>query len=140
MSERDEVQVARWGAIKSTVGQRLRELRQGRSQARLSGDLEDLGYHVNQSMISRYEQGLVDTPLSRERLIGWALCCDSLSADAFRSLLEQLGYAVPWVAEDLRQFDAMLLQYRDLPLPDQIVLRQRLLWHILGIDEAARGD
>jgi len=76
VSDRDEVQVARWSAIKGRVGTSLRELRQGqhagdaggfasRSQARLAGDLEELGYHVTQSMVSRYEQGLLDAPLTR---------------------------------------------------------------------------
>ena len=75
VSDRDEVQVARWSAIKGRVGTSLRELRQGqhagdtsafgsRSQARLAGELEELGYHVTQSMVSRYEQGLLEAPLT----------------------------------------------------------------------------
>ncbi|HET7770127.1 MAG TPA: hypothetical protein VFN74_15235, partial [Chloroflexota bacterium] len=108
MADRDEVQVARWGAIRDRVGSRLRELRTGdasTSQARLSGDLEDLGYHVTQSMISRYEQGQLEQPLTLERLVGWALCCASLSAPAFRELLELAGYLLPWSVEDLQRFD-----------------------------------
>jgi hypothetical protein len=143
------VQVARWGAIKGRVGSCLRELRLGRgaaqqhaelSQARLSGDLEDLGYHVTQSMISRYEQGQLEAPLTLERLVGWALCCASLSTAAFRELLALAGYFLPWGDDDLRQYDAMLRHYRTLALPDQIVVRRRLLWHILGMHEpSARG-
>jgi hypothetical protein len=150
VADRDEVQVARWGAIKERVGAYLRELRTGGaqrrsqpelSQARLSGDLEDLGYHVTQSMISRYEQGQLDAPLTLERLVGWALCCASLSSPAFRELLALAGYYLPWSEEDLRNFDAMLRHYRTLPLPDQIVFRRKLLWHILGMreDEDAAG-
>ena len=137
MADRDEVQVARWGAIRERVGSCLRELRigeQSTSQARLSGDLEDLGYHVTQSMISRYEQGQLEQPLTLERLVGWALCCASLSAPAFRELLALAGYLLPWSVEDLQRFDKTLLQYRALPLPDQIVLRRKLLWLVLGLD------
>ena len=141
MADRDEVQVARWGAIRERVGTCLRELRVGdpatsqtTSQARLSGDLEDLGYHVTQSMISRYEQGQLEQPLTLERLVGWALCCASLSAPAFRELLELAGYLLPWTQEDLARFDRTLRQYRALPLPDQIVLRRKLLWHVLGLE------
>ncbi len=143
MSDRDEVQVARWTAIRERVGECLRELRTGAgpdgnstSQARLSGDLEDLGYHVTQSMISRYEQGVLDAPLSRERLVGWALCCASLSAPTFRELMELAGFYLPLSQEDLAHFDTMLRRYRALSLPDQIVLRRKLLWHILGLRSA----
>ena len=150
MADRDEVQVARWGAIKERIGACLRELRTGRashraqpemSQARLSGDLEDLGYHVTQSMISRYEQGQLDAPLTLERVVGWALCCASLATPAFRELLALAGYYLPWSDDDLRSFDATLRHYRTLPLPDQVVFRRKLLWHILGMREerTARG-
>ncbi len=141
MSDRDEVQVARWSAIKSRVGTSLRELRQNdasisgsRSQARLAGELEELGYHVTQSMVSRYEQGLLDAPLTLERMVGWALCCEGLSSAAFRDLLALAGYYLPWTAADLLAFDDLLRSYRRLSLIDQIVLRGRLLWHILGIE------
>jgi hypothetical protein len=141
MADRDEVQVARWGAIRERVGSYLREMRVGEglgasatSQARLSGDLEDLGYHVTQSMISRYEQGQLEQPLTLERLVGWALCCASLSARPFRELLELAGYVLPWSPDDLARFDRTLRQYRALPLPDQIVLRRKLLWHVLGLE------
>src|SRR5438874_11235107 len=115
MSDRDEVQVARWSAIKGRVGASLRELRQAdsgipgwRSQARLAGELEELGYHVTQSMVSRYEQGLLDAPLTLERIVGWALCCEGLSSRAFRELLSLAGYYVPWSDADLRAFDDRL--------------------------------
>ena len=96
VSDRDEVQVARWSAIKGRVGTSLRELRQGqhasdaggfgtRSQARLAGELEELGYHVTQSMVSRYEQGLLEAPLTLERMVGWALCCEGLSSRPSKS-------------------------------------------------------
>ena len=141
MSDRDEVQVARWSAIKSRVGTSLRELRQSdaaasgsRSQARLAGELEELGYHVTQSMVSRYEQGLLDAPLTLERMVGWALCCEGLSSTAFRELLALAGYYLPWNEADLEAFDDLLRSYRRLSLIDQIVLRGRLLWHILGIE------
>lgn len=134
MSERDEVQVARWTAIRNRVGSRLRELRHGYSQAKLSGDLEDLGYHLTQSRISRIEQGLIEQPLSLERLTGWALCCEALSAPAFKQLLRMAGFRLPWADDDLRRFDDLLRHYRRLPIPDQIVLRRKLLWHLLGLD------
>jgi transcriptional regulator with XRE-family HTH domain len=138
MGERDEVQVARWAAIRERVGECLRQLRtsgEPTSQARLSGDLEDLGFHVTQSMISRYEQGQLDAPLTLERLVGWALCCASLSAPAFRELMELAGFYLPLSQEDLAHFDELLRRYRALPLPDQIVLRRKLLWHVLGLRE-----
>jgi hypothetical protein len=151
MSDRDEVQVARWSAIKSRVGTSLRELRQGqhamdvtlfgsRSQARLAGELEELGYHVTQSMVSRYEQGLLDAPLTLERMVGWALCCEALSSQAFKELLAFAGYYLPWTAADLRAFDDLLRSYRRLSLADQLVLRGRLLWHILGIEASGESD
>jgi hypothetical protein len=139
MSDRDEVQVARWTAIKGRVGANLRQLRHGsrageaRSQARLAGELEELGYHVTQSMVSRYEQGLLDAPLTLERIVGWALCCEALSSRAFRELLSLAGYYLPWTEPDLLAFDSLLRSYRRLSLADQVVLRGRLLWHILGI-------
>lgn len=140
MSERDEVQVARWSAIRSRVGSCLRELRGSYSQAKLSGDLEDLGYHLTQSTISRIEQGLVEQPLSLERLVGWALCCEALSAPAFKHLLRIVGFRLPWADEDLRRFDDLLRHYRRLPIPDQIVLRRKLLWHLLGLSTEAGHD
>lgn len=142
MSDRDEVQVARWSAIKGRVGTSLRELRQSdatigtgsRSQARLAGELEELGYHVTQSMVSRYEQGLLEAPLTMERMVGWALCCEALSSRAFKELLALTGYYLPWHAADLLAFDELLRSYRQLSLADQVVVRTRLLWHILGIE------
>ncbi len=146
MSDRDEVQVARWSAVKGRVGACLREIRQvqtqpPRSQARLAGELEELGYHVTQSMVSRYEQGLLDAPLTLERLVGWALCCEALSSSVFKELLALTGHYLPWSVADLRSFDELLRSYRQLSLTDQIVLRERLLYHILGIGtrEYARG-
>jgi len=140
VSDRDEVQVARWTAIKGRVGASLRELRQGepgasasRSQARLAGELEELGYHVTQSMVSRYEQGLLDAPLTLERIVGWALCCEALSSQAFKEVLALAGYYLPWNGADLTAFDDLLRSYRRLSLADQVVVRGRLLWHILGI-------
>ena len=152
MSDRDEVQVARWSAIKGRVGASLRDLRQGqhliestslgssRSQARLAGELEELGYHVTQSMVSRYEQGLLDAPLTLERMVGWALCCEALSSEAFKELLALAGYYLPWDAADLDAFDDLLRSYRRLSLTDQLVLRGRLLWHILGIEASTESD
>ncbi|MGI9146668.1 MAG: hypothetical protein ACR2IK_09015 [Chloroflexota bacterium] len=145
MSDRDEVQVARWSAIKVRVGASLRELRQGqhagdaggfgsRSQARLAGDLEELGYHVTQSMVSRYEQGLLEAPLTLERMVGWALCCEGLGSRALKELLVLAGYYLPWTTADLDAFDDLLRSYRRLSLIDQVAVRGRLLWHILGIE------
>ncbi len=146
MSDRDEVQVARWSAIKGRVGTSLRGLRQTdppsagtRSQARLAGELEELGYHVTQSMVSRYEQGLLDAPLTLERMVGWALCCEALSSAAFSELLALAGYYLPWTAADLAAFDDLLRSYRRLSLIDQIAVRGRLLWHILGIAPSAEA-
>ena len=141
MSDRDEVQVARWSAIKSRVGTSLRELRQSdplgsgtRCQARLAGELEELGYHVTQSMVSRYEQGLLEAPLTLERMVGWALCCEGLGSQAFKELLTLAGYYLPWRRADLDAFDDLLRSYRRLSLIDQVAVRGRLLWHILGIE------
>ena len=141
MSDRDEVQVARWSAIKGRVGASLRELRQAesaapRSQARLAGELEELGYHVTQSMVSRYEQGLLDAPLTLERMVGWALCCEALSSRAFREMLSLAGFYLPWNDADMTAFDDLLRSYRRLSLADQVVVRARLLWHILGIESS----
>ncbi len=138
LSDRDEVQVARWSSVKGRVGACLREIRQEhtqppRSQARLAGELEELGYHVTQSMVSRYEQGLLDAPLTLERVVGWALCCEALSSRVFKELLALTGYYLPWSAADLGAFDDLLRSYRQLSLTDQVVLRERLLYHILGI-------
>lgn len=135
MADRDEVQIARWTAIREQVGVCLRAMRSEASQARLSGDLEDLGYHVTQSMISRYEQGVLDAPLSRERMVGWALCCQALSSAACQQMLELAGHFLPWPKADLKRFDETLQRARALPLPDQIILRRKLLWHILGVRE-----
>ena len=140
MTDRDEVQVARWTAIKGRVGTCLREIRQAdqhapRSQARLAGDLEELGYHVTQSMVSRYEQGLLDAPLTLERMVGWALCCESLSSRAFKELLGLAGFYLPWQDAELSAFDELLRSYRRLSLADQVDVRGRLLWHVLGIEE-----
>ena len=145
VSDRDEVQVARWSAIKGRVGTSLRELRQGqhagdtsafgsRSQARLAGELEELGYHVTQSMVSRYEQGLLEAPLTLERMVGWALCCEGLGSQAFKELLVLAGYYLPWTRADMEAFDDLLRSYRRLSLIDQVAVRGRLLWHILGIE------
>ena len=139
MSDRDEVQVARWSAIKGRVGVCLREIRQeypqpARSQAKLAGELEELGYHVTQSMVSRYEQGLLDAPLTLERIVGWALCCEALGSRAFRDLLALAGYYLPWTERDLAAFDDLLRSYRRLSLIDQVDLRGRLLWHVLGLE------
>jgi hypothetical protein len=145
MSDRDEVQVVRWSAIKGRVGTCLRELRQNpesssRSQARLAGELEELGYHVTQSMVSRYEQGLLDAPLTLERIVGWALCCEGLSSRAFHELLALAGYYLPWKEVDLRAFDDLLRSYRQLSLADQVVVRGRLLYHVLGISPGDDRD
>jgi hypothetical protein len=34
----------------------------------------------------------------------------------------------------MRQFDELLRKYRDLSRPDQMVLRRRMLWHLLGVE------
>jgi hypothetical protein len=135
VGERDEVQVRKWDAIRAPVGGRLRVLRGSRSQAHLAGDLEDLGYRLSQSSVCRYEQGLIEAPLSLERLVGWALCCEGLSAPAFHELLELVGLRLPWEASDLAAMDGTLRHARGLPLPDQIVVRRRLLWHLLGLGD-----
>ena len=58
MAERDELQAARWDAIRRQIGNGLRGMRgDGRSQAQLALELDDMGFHVSQSMVSRYEQG-----------------------------------------------------------------------------------
>ncbi len=135
MAERDAVQVQRWATIRGPVGGGLRVLRGGRSQAVLAGDLEDLGYRLSQSSVCRYEQGLVDAPLSRERLLGWALCCESLSAPACSELVGLMGFRLAWDDAALAILDRTLRHTRALPLPDQVVVRRRLLWHLLGLKE-----
>ena len=111
MAERDELQAARWDAIRRQIGSGLRGMRgEGRSQAQLALELDEMGFHVSQSMVSRYEQGQGEVPLSLERIVGWALCCEVLSSEHLREILESqfeapsepfnLGKAIP-VARDL---------------------------------------
>ena len=63
----------------------------------------------------------------------------------YRGLLDprRLGFDVTVFASvhlssqadaDLRAFDDLLRSYRRLSLADQVVVRGRLLWHILGIE------
>ena len=54
-------------------------------------------------------------------------------------LLALAGYYLPWHAADLRAFDDLLRSYRQLSLTDQVAVRTRLLWHILGIEAAESG-
>ena len=137
MPERDEVQVARWDAIRNQVGDGLRRMRgRGRSQAQLAYEMDELGFHISQSMVSRYEQGQGEVPLSLERMVGWALCCDALSSEHFRELLELGGYTLPWTAGDMKQFDLLLRKFRAMSPADQMVLRRRMLWHLLGVSPA----
>ncbi len=134
MPERDEVQIARWDAIRNRIGGELRGMRgHGRSQAQLAWELDELGCHVSQSMVSRYEQGQGEVPLTLERMVGWALCCDALSSEHLRQVLELGGYVLPWTRGDMAQFDNLLRRYRALSRPDQMVLRRRMLWHLLGL-------
>lgn len=138
MPERDEIQVARWEAIRERVGQSLRGMRgRGRSQAQLAGELDALGFHVSQSMVSRYEQGVGEVPLSLERIVGWALCCDALSSQHLADLLEIAGYHLPYTPADMKQFDRLLKTYRGLSRADQIALRRKMLWHLLGVRPGA---
>ena len=135
MPERDEVQIARWDVIRNRVGSGLRGMRApGRSQAQLAWELDELGFHISQSMVSRYEQGQGEVPLTLERMVGWALCCDALSSEHLREILELGGYTLPWTAGDMKQFDELLRKYRALSRPDQMVLRRRMLWHLLGVE------
>jgi hypothetical protein len=106
----------------------------GRSQAQLAWELDELGFHVSQSMVSRYEQGQGEVPLTLERMVGWALCCDALGSGHLTELLDLAGYTLPWTRGDMRQFDELLRKYRDLSRPDQMVLRRRMLWHLLGVE------
>ena len=134
MPERDEIQIARWGAIRDRIGSGLRHMRgQGRSQAQLAWELDELGFHISQSMVSRYEQGQGEVPLTLERMVGWALCCDALSSEHLRDLLDIAGYALPFTRGDMTQFDDLLRKYRALSRSDQMVLRRRMLWHLLGL-------
>jgi hypothetical protein len=50
--------------------------------------------------------------------------------------MELAGFHLPWTPEDLRHFDELLARYRTLPLPDQVVLKRKLLWHVLGLRAA----
>jgi len=140
MPERDEVQIARWDAIRTRVGDGLRQMRgPARSQAQLAYEMDELGFHVSQSMVSRYEQGQGEVPLSLERMVGWALCCDALSSEHLRDMLGLAGYALPWTAGDMKQFDLLLRKFRAMSPADQMVLRKRMLWHLLGIAPLVRS-
>ncbi len=141
MPERDEIQIARWEAIRSPIGSGLRHMRGGeRSQAQLAWELDELGFHISQSMVSRYEQGQGEVPLTLERMVGWALCCDALGSEHLREILELGGYALPWTRGDMTQFDDLLRRYRALSRPDQMVLRRRMLWHLLGLHPRIRKE
>jgi len=61
------------------------------------------------------------------------------SSIAFKELLALAGYYLPWNEADLVAFDDLLRSYRRLSLIDQIVLRGRLLWHILESRRARRA-
>jgi hypothetical protein len=138
MPERDEVQIARWDAIRNRVGDGLRQMRgQGRSQAQLAYEMDELGFHVSQSMVSRYEQGQGEVPLSLERMVGWALCCAALSSVHLHQILELAGYTLPWTPGDMKQFDLLLRKFRTMSAADQMVLRKRMLWHLLSVSPAA---
>jgi hypothetical protein len=50
------------------------------------------------------------------------------------------GFYLPWTERDLRAFDDLLRSYRRLSLADQVVLRGRLLWHVLGIEPTGEPD
>jgi hypothetical protein len=105
----------------------------GRSQAQLAWEMDELGFRMSQSMVSRYEQGQGEVPLSLERMVGWALCCDALSSEHLRELLELAGYTLPWTRGDMKSFDDLLRRYRALSRPDQMALRRTMLWHLLGL-------
>jgi hypothetical protein len=105
----------------------------GRSQAQLAWELDELGFHISQSMVSRYEQGQGEVPLTIERMVGWALCCDALSSEHLTELLALAGYTLPFTPTDMQHFDDLLRRYRALSRPDQMVLRRRMLWHLLGL-------
>jgi hypothetical protein len=45
------------------------------------------------------------------------------------------GFRLAWAVTDLMAIDATLRHTRSLPLPDQIVVRRRLLWHLLGLED-----
>jgi hypothetical protein len=138
MAERDEVQIARWDAIRRRIGEGLRGMRgDDRSQAQLAWEMDELGFHMSQSMVSRYEQGQGGVPLSLERMVGWALCCDALSSSHLRELLELAGYTLPWTRGDMTSFDDLLRRYRALSRPDQMALRRTMLWHLLGLKPSA---
>lgn len=137
MPERDEVQIARWDAMRGRIGGGLRGMRgASRSQAQLAWELDELGFHISQSMVSRYEQGQGEVPLTLERMVGWALCCDALSSGHLREILELGGYSLPWTRGDMTQFDDLLRKYRALSRRDQGVVRRWLLWHLLGLQPA----
>lgn len=141
MAERDEVQIARWGAIRDRIGDGLRSMRgPGRSQAQLAWELDELGFHISQSMVSRYEQGQGEVPLTLERIVGWALCCDALSSEHLHEILALAGYTLPWTRGDMVHFDRLLRRYRALSRPDQMVLRRRMLWHLLGLNPGDKKD
>jgi hypothetical protein len=48
-------------------------------------------------------------------------------------LLELAGYTLPFTRGDMKHFDDLLSRYRALTRPDQMVLRRRMLWHLLGL-------
>ena len=68
-------------------------------------------------MVSRYEQGQGEVPLSLERMVGWALCCDALSSGHLHEMLELGGYSLPWTRGDMKQFDDLLRSSARCPRP-----------------------
>ena len=60
-------------------------------------------------------------------------------AIADKELLSLAGFYLPWDDADLNAFDDLLRSYRRLSLADQVVVRGRLLWHILGIEPSSGG-
>ena len=79
-------------------------------------------------------------PLTLARMVGCALCCDALGSEHLREILELGGYALPWTRGDMTQFDDLLRRYRALSRPDQMVLRRRMLWHLLGLHPRIRKE
>ncbi|NDE07025.1 MAG: hypothetical protein EBZ89_06495 [Chloroflexi bacterium] len=58
----------------------------------------------------------------------------------FMDLMSLVGFSLPWSIGDLERFDQLLVRYRALPLPDQIVFRRSLLWHVLGLSVTTKDD
>ena len=114
--------------------------------------LEELGVRCDESAALHDLKGfLLSSPRGTEMVVSRELTDDE-RVEVYAHLIAHAllgpdgpelalaGYYVPWNEADLVAFDDLLRSYRRLSLIDQIVLRGRLLWHILGIEASEESD